>query len=92
MVGSATAHTRPGLARRALALLLVPFVVGLQRDHNPRAYVHAGSITPEGSHLRQLIEHRQAQATAFAFPPSWLSTAQSLYSQDTLQVLPAPCF
>lgn len=58
MVGKAIAHPGPGLARNALALLLVPFVVGLQRDHNPRAYVHAGSIPPEGAHLRQLIEHR----------------------------------
>ena len=91
MVGKANAHPRPGLARNALAIFLVPFVVGLQRDHNPRAYVHAGSIPPEGGHLRQLIEHRQAQATAFALSPLWHSTAQSWYLQNKEQLLPARC-
>ncbi|CAL5228102.1 g11175 [Coccomyxa viridis] len=51
------AQPKPGLAKYALALLLVPLVVALQRDHSARAHVHAGSVDPEG-HLRQLIEHR----------------------------------
>ena len=55
---------KPGLGRPILALLLAPLVVGLQRDHNPRAHVHAGSLPSEESHLRQLIEHRQAQEYA----------------------------
>ena len=55
---------KPGLGRLILALLLAPLVVGLQRDHNPRAHVHAGSLPSEESHLRQLIEHRQAQEYA----------------------------
>ena len=76
MVKRVGAHPKPGLAKHVLALLLVPLVVALQRDHNVRAHVHAGSVSPEG-HLRQLIEHRQGHST----PPSI----------DAAHILSCPC-
>jgi len=57
MVKRVGAQPKPRLAKYVLALLLVPLVVALKRDHNARAHVHAGSIPADG-HLRQLIEHR----------------------------------
>ena len=58
------AQPKPGLAKYVLALLLVPLVVALQRDHSARAHVHAGSVDPDG-HLRQLIEHRSGHLNFF---------------------------
>ena len=58
MMRRAGARPKPGLAKYALALRLVPLVVALQRNHSTRARVHAGSVSTE-AHLRQLIEHRQ---------------------------------